>query len=136
VQVENLGSLHTDSTIETDLAIIGAGAAGLTIAREFFHTSTRVLILESGELKEKPCFTDLNTVECVDEPRFAGQIQKRLELIGALCPSWSNETQRFGVRCRVFGGSSHAWLGKSTVFDDIDFAEREWVPYSGWPFDP
>jgi hypothetical protein len=34
-----------------------------------------------------------------------------------------------------FGGSSHAWLGKSTVFNDIDFAEREWVPYSGWPFE-
>jgi choline dehydrogenase-like flavoprotein len=38
------------------------------------------------------------------------------------------------VRCRVLGGSSHAWTGKSAAFDHVDFAAREWVPYSGWPF--
>jgi choline dehydrogenase-like flavoprotein len=135
MQVENLRSLCADRTIETDLVIIGGGPAGLTIAREFFRTSTRVLILESGELKEQPCLTELNRVDSVGEPRYAAQMQKRIELVGANCPSWSNEAQRFGVRCRVLGGSSHAWLGKSTVFDDIDFAEREWVPYSGWPFE-
>ena len=133
MRIENLASLRGD-TIETDLAIIGGGAAGLTIAREFLGRPTRVLILESGELKEQPCFTELNAVESVGEPRFAAQMQKRIELVGANCPSWSNEVQRFGVRCRVFGGSSQAWLGKSTVFDEIDFAQREWVPNSGWPF--
>jgi choline dehydrogenase-like flavoprotein len=134
MQVENLRSLCADSTIGTDLVIIGGGPAGLTIAREFFGTSTRVLILESGELKEQRCFTELNTVENVGEPLNAAQIQKRIELVGANCPSWSNDAQRFGIRCRVLGGSSHAWLGKSTVFDDVDLAERQWVPYSGWPF--
>jgi choline dehydrogenase-like flavoprotein len=134
MQIEDLSSLHTDSTIEADLVIIGAGAAGLTIARELFDTRIRVLILESGVLTEQTCFTELNRVESVGEPRHAHQIRKRIELVGALCPSWSNETQRYGVRCRVFGGSSHAWLGKSSAFDDIDFAERYWVPYSGWPF--
>jgi hypothetical protein len=34
----------------------------------------------------------------------------------------------------VLGGSSHAWSGKSAAFDHVDFAAREWVPYSGWPF--
>ncbi|MBV8359860.1 MAG: GMC family oxidoreductase [Deltaproteobacteria bacterium] len=134
MQVENLDSLQTNSQIETDLVIIGGGPAGLTIAREFFSTSTRVLILESGELREEACFSALNTVESTGEPRQPAQVRKRIELVGSLCPSWSNEVQRFGIRCRVFGGSSHAWLGKSTVFDEIDFAERPWVPYSGWPF--
>lgn len=135
MQVENLGSLQANSLIETDLVIIGGGPAGLTIAREFFQTSTRVLILESGELKEEACFSALNTVESIGEPRQRAQVRKRIELVGTLCPSWSNEVQRFGIRCRVFGGSSHAWWGKSTVFDDIDFAERSWVPHSGWPFE-
>jgi choline dehydrogenase-like flavoprotein len=134
MQVENLGSLQANSPIETDLAIIGGGPAGLTIAREFFQTSTRVLILESGELNEEACFSALNTVESIGEPRQPAQVRKRIELVGTQCPSWSNEVQGFGIRCRVFGGSSHAWWGKSTVFDDIDFAERSWVPHSGWPF--
>ena len=83
MQVENLCSLRADSAIETDLVIIGGGPAGLTIAREFFGTSNRVLILESGELKEQPCFTELNTVDSVGEPRYAAQIEKRMELVGA-----------------------------------------------------
>ena len=134
MQVEDLGSLLTDATIETDLVIIGGGSAGLTIAREFFRTSKRVLILESGRLEEEPRFTELNAVESIGEPKCAAQVRKRIEFVGANCPSWSHESQTFGVRCRVLGGSSHAWAGKSTVFDDIDFAKRVWVPYSGWPF--
>jgi choline dehydrogenase-like flavoprotein len=134
MQIENLDSLCTDTILETDLAIIGAGPAGLTIAREFFQTPTRVLIVESGQLKEEPCFTELNAVESIGEPQAVAQLRKRMEFVGSNCPSWSSESQTFGVRCRVLGGSSHAWMGKSTVFDDIDFAERDWVPYSGWPF--
>jgi len=134
MQIQNLDSLPPDSTIETDLAIIGSGPAGLTIAREFCQTVTRVLIVESGQLREESRLTNLNSVESVGEPQGTAQIRKRIEFVGPNCPSWSNESQRFGVRCRVFGGSSHAWLGKSAVFDEIDFAERDWVPYSGWPF--
>ena len=52
MQIANLDSLYADSTIETDLVIVGGGPAGLTIAREFFGTSARVLVLESGDLKE------------------------------------------------------------------------------------
>jgi choline dehydrogenase-like flavoprotein len=134
MQVENLASLQANNPIETDLVIIGGGPAGLTVAREFFQSSTRVLILESGELKEETYFSALNTVESIGEPRQPAQVRKRIELVGSQCPSWSNEAQRFGIRCRVFGGSSHAWWGKSTVFDNVDFAERPWVPHSGWPF--
>jgi choline dehydrogenase-like flavoprotein len=39
------------------------------------------------------------------------------------------------VRCRVLGGSSHAWAGKSAAFENMDFAARPWVPHSGWPFE-
>ena len=133
MRVEDLSSLGTDTTIETDLVIIGGGPAGLTIAREFFGTSTRVLIVESGQLAEHPQFTDLNTVESVGEPKGEAA-RTRIELHGVHSSSWSHESQPFGVRCRVLGGSSHAWTGKSAAFGPIDFAAREWVPYSGWPF--
>ncbi len=42
--------IETNATIEADLCIIGAGAAGLTLARQFAGTSTRVCLLESGGL--------------------------------------------------------------------------------------
>jgi len=133
MRVEDLSSLGTDAMIDTDLVIIGGGPAGLTIAREFFGTSTRVLILESGKLVEDPRFTELNAVESVGEPKGVAA-RRRIECHGPLSPSWSHESQTYGVRCRVLGGSSHAWTGKSAAFDQVDFAAREWVPYSGWPF--
>jgi choline dehydrogenase-like flavoprotein len=134
LRVENLASLGWGAVIDADLAIVGGGPAGLTIAREFFGTSTQVLVLESGGLAEDPRFTDLNAVESVGEPKDDAQLRRRRAYFEAICPSWSNESQAYGVRCRVLGGSSHAWAGKVAAFDRIDFAARDWVPYSGWPF--
>jgi choline dehydrogenase-like flavoprotein len=36
-------------------------------------------------------------------------------------------------RKRVFGGATSVWGGRCLPFDPIDFEERPWVPYSGWP---
>jgi choline dehydrogenase-like flavoprotein len=134
MQVENLESLGADATLDADLVIVGGGPAGLTIAREFFGTSTRVIILESGLLQEDPRIADLNYVESIGEPKGAARVSRRVEWHGPGSRSWSTESQGYGVRCRVLGGSSHAWGGKSAAFDEIDFAARDWVPYSGWPF--
>ena len=38
----------TGTEIEADLCVIGAGAAGITIAREFAGKSIRVCLIESG----------------------------------------------------------------------------------------
>jgi choline dehydrogenase-like flavoprotein len=134
LRVENLSTVGADAVTETDLVIVGGGPAGLTIAREFFGTRTQVLVLESGQLEEDARFTALNAVESVGEPTSGAPTDKRIAFHGANSRSWLNESQAFGVRCRVLGGSSHAWVGKSAAFEDIDFAVRPWVPYSGWPF--
>jgi choline dehydrogenase-like flavoprotein len=48
------------------------------------------------------------------------------------------------ARARFLGGTSHFWhipigghqLGvRLRALDPIDFEQRDWVPYSGWPFD-
>ena len=134
MRVHNLASGDLGTTIDTDLAIVGGGPAGLTIARELFGTSIQVLVIESGQLEEESRFDSLNTVENIGQPSSAAQVRRRIAFHGANSPSWRQETQGFGVRCRVLGGSSHAWAGKSAAFDEIDFSPRAWVPYSGWPF--
>ena len=36
-------------------------------------------------------------------------------------------------RYRLFGGSTVAWGGGCLPYDTIDFEQRSFVPYSGWP---
>jgi choline dehydrogenase-like flavoprotein len=133
MQIEDLATFPANSVFEADLAIIGGGPAGLTIAREFFGTAVRVLLLESGLLAETPGHAALAELDSIGEPRTDAQKQKRIAFHGASSSSWSPDVQPYGVRCRALGGSTHAWAGKSAAFDPIDFERRSWVPYSGWP---
>ena len=40
-----------------------------------------------------------------------------------------------GCRVRYFGGTTSRWQGWCAPLHDTDFAERAWVPHSGWPID-
>lgn len=115
-------SLPQDTVIETDICIVGAGTAGITLARELIGQDFRVCLLESGGR----------------EPDQATQALYQGENVGL--PYYELDT----ARARYYGGSSHRWhvdLGDDRFglrlrpFDEIDFEYREWVPYSGWPFD-
>jgi choline dehydrogenase-like flavoprotein len=128
-----LASFGAGSALDADLVIIGGGPAGLTIARELFDHNARVLVLESGLLGEDAKTGVLNTVESVGEPKTDAQIERRIAFHSASAASWSHLEQPYGVRCRVLGGSSIAWAGKSAAFESIDFERRAWVPFSGWP---
>ena len=119
MQIEDLATHAADSRFEADLAIVGGGPAGLTIAREFFGTSTRVLVLESGLLEETPNHAALAELESIGEPRSNAQRQKRVAFHGASSSSWSPDLQPYGVRCRALGGSTHAWAGKSAAFSAL-----------------
>jgi choline dehydrogenase-like flavoprotein len=133
MHIENLSKFNSGSVFETDLVIVGGGPAGLTVAREFFGTSIRVLVVESGLLDETQEHAALAAVESIGEPLTELQKQKRIAFHGASSRLWSQNLQPYGVRCRALGGSSHAWAGKSAAFDLIDFASRSWVRSSGWP---
>jgi choline dehydrogenase-like flavoprotein len=97
--------------ITADVCIIGAGAAGITVAKEFLGTHFSVLVLESGGLDNEAVIQKLNEGEVVGLPH-AG-IEKG--------------------RFRAFGGSTIAWGGQTLRLGAFDFQERSWVPYSGWP---
>jgi len=101
--------------ITADVCIVGAGAAGITIARELASSTRRVVVLESG-------FSD---------PEASTQ---------ALYDGASRGIPYFplgdaGTRTRQFGGSTNRWNGECRPLVAIDFETRAWMPGSGWPFD-
>ena len=95
---------------EAEVVIVGAGPAGLTLARELSKVC-QVLLIECGGLSSDPEQEALLTGECAGLP-------------------YPLTT----TRARQFGGSSGLWAGYCAQFDEHDFAPREWVPRSGWPF--
>lgn len=109
------------SVIETDVCIIGAGPAGITIACELNRESFRVCLVESGGLGYEPQTEQLQRLSTVDSDLEPPHEARRRQFGGA-ANSWNVLTTRAG------GGVRYLPLS------DIDFEKREWVPYSGWPF--
>ncbi len=111
MDITDLESLPPDPALDADICIVGSGPAGLTVASELAGSGARVLILESGSLKEDDAADALNAFDSVGHPRA---------------------TTEWKTRNRIFGGTSHTWSGRCAEFDDIDYARRDWVPGSGW----
>jgi choline dehydrogenase-like flavoprotein len=100
------------TVLRADLCIVGAGAAGIAIAREFVNHASRVVVLESGGRWVGP------ETQCLCTGNIIGHQYPPLHI----------------CRRRVLGGSTSHWGGWARPLDDIDFEERGWVAYSGWPF--
>jgi choline dehydrogenase-like flavoprotein len=105
-------TLPEDHVIETDVCIVGAGAAGITLAREFIGQPFRVCLLESGGLEFDEDTQSLYRGQIIGHPYVP------LDM----------------VRLRYFGGTTNVWEGWCRPLDEIDFETRDWIPYSGWPF--
>ncbi len=131
--VTRLSGRDGGATIETDLAIVGGGPVGLAIADRCARKGMDVLLLESGLEQEDEAHEALNEVIAA-----ACAHDTNLPVVGpnfmvSQAPLWNAQHQPYGVRCRGLGGSTQAWAGKVARFDEIDFAQRSWVPDSGWP---
>jgi choline dehydrogenase-like flavoprotein len=135
MKIERLSDYEDGSTITADLAIVGGGPTGLTIATQCARAGRKVLVIESGLELENREHSTLNNIESVGELQSELQRRKRMAFHGSQLKFWSHESQPFGVRCRALGGSTHGWAGKSAPYDAIDFKHRPWVPNSGWPVD-
>jgi choline dehydrogenase-like flavoprotein len=132
MNIERLNSYPAGSRFDADVVIIGGGPSGLTIAREFIGSATKILILESGLEKEDAAHMNLVCLESMDEPKGETSLEFRKAFHGPMA-TFDQASQPFGVRTRVLGGAATHWPGKSATFDDTDFAQRDWVPNSGWP---
>ncbi len=98
---------------DSDVCIVGGGPAGISIAMRLAGAGLSVLLVESGGRKETAFARDLNR--------------------GSAFPAGSHEPLEENRR-RQWGGASAVWGGRCIPFDDVDFAARDWVPRSGWPF--
>ncbi len=107
----DIQELPENTLIESDICIVGGGAAGITLAREFIDQPYQVCLLESGGLDFEEATQSLYQGENMGVPYFPLKES----------------------RGRYLGGSTNLWAGWSRPFDDIDFEDRPWMPYSGWP---
>jgi hypothetical protein len=111
--------------VSTDVCVIGAGPAGLTLARECVGAPFEVLVLESGLYEPDAAAQDL-AASRTDSPYYEPDAMA-------------------GARRRQFGGTANewvhvAWPGMSRTYartmagEEIDFSAKSWQPGSGWPF--
>lgn len=98
--------------LQTDICIVGAGPAGITIALGLADQRCSVILLEAGGL----------------DPTEEGQAHYFGTMIGRAYPPLD------ACRIRSFGGTSNSWGGWCAALDSLDFENRPWLRGSGWPF--
>ena len=103
--------LNNDTLIEGDICIVGAGAAGISMALDWDNTNYKVVLLEGGGFEYDSKVQELYAGKTTGQPYF---------------PLMSS-------RLHYFGGTTGHWAGFCSPMDPIDFAKRKWVAHSGWP---
>jgi len=103
--------LEDGSILEGDLCIVGAGAAGISMALQWIGTPFKVLLLEAGGFDYDVLSQNHYQGESVGQPYFPLN----------------------AARLRQFGGTTGHWAGFCSPLDEIDFEDRNWVPNSTWP---
>ena len=105
-------NLENNSIINGDICIVGAGAAGISMALDLAKSSShKIILLEGGGFEYDEKMQELY------DGTTSGQRYFPLK----------------STRYHAFGGTTRLWGGFCSAMDDIDFKKREWVNYSGWP---
>jgi choline dehydrogenase-like flavoprotein len=103
--------IPSDSRLEADVAVIGAGPAGIVVALELARAGHRVLLIDSGGDSRQP----------------------RTQQLGDLAERDPSHVSMSLATSRQLGGASNLWGGRCVPFDPVDFASREIVGDSTWP---
>lgn len=101
----------SEDELQFDLCIVGAGPAGIALARRLRGSGIRVALLESGMF----------------------QVEEGVQELAAGTSSGLPYLPLQATRLRRFGGTTGHWGGQSAPLDPQDFAVRDWIPHSGWP---
>ena len=95
----------------SDVCIIGAGVAGITLASELSALDCSITLLDAGSVGYS----------------IEQQETYKAELLPAHFPD-----SRYS-RLKMLGGSSNHWENNTSPFTALDFEYRDWIPHSGWP---
>lgn len=107
----DLNQAEAREVLDTEICVVGAGAAGISMARKLLSVGHEVVLLESGGLDYEADVAALNAGENVGADYYD------LE----------------DSRLRFFGGTTAIWGGRCAEFAPIDLEKRDYVPHSGWP---
>ena len=110
--IKNAADIREGETLDSEVVIVGAGAAGIPMALEFAEAGFQVLLLESGEPGQNDEIQSLYSGTVTDQ-------------------ALHNPTDTY--RQRRLGGTAAIWGGRCVPFDPIDFEKRPYLNYSGWP---
>jgi len=107
----DLETATDDTLLDIEVCIVGAGAAGVALARDLMKAGRDVCLLEAGGMDYD------EQTQSLTKGNITGMEYYELE----------------HSRLRFFGGTTNIWGGRSIPLDRIDFEKRDWVPHSGWP---
>src|ERR1700690_2393467 len=106
--LESSSDCAADLHRKARVCIIGAGAAGVSLACDLDGYGFDVLLVEGGGLKNR-----------------VGDFYE-----GSATPPHPDPRQ---FRRVGFGGTTAVWGGRCVPFDPIDFERRDYVANTGWP---
>ncbi len=108
----NAETIQDGGIINSDIAVIGAGPAGIVLALELAKVGLDIALIESGRLDFDRAIQNLGDASYVD-----------LEFHAPM-----SECTR-----RQVGGTSTIWGGRCVPYDPVDFAQRNHISNSDWP---
>ena len=117
--ISDARELAAGQQVEGDVCIVGAGPAGITVARELIGNGARIWLLESGGRDVERRAQRLNRGQSVGYPIHLPH-QSRVRAFGGTTRHW-------------FTPGDESWAARP--LDPVDFEVRPGVRYSGWPFD-
>lgn len=100
--------LEPGALVEADVCIVGAGAAGITVARDLARAGIRVALLESGGLLPSPANTDLNRGRTLGID-YGPLHTNRLRQFGGSTGHWTGVCRRLDPGDLAGEGSQRAW---------------------------
>lgn len=107
--IQNLSETGRD--LSADVCIIGAGAAGITLAHKLSQRSLKVILCEAGGMD----YSDES--QSVYKGKVEGDPYYDIEM----------------ARLRYFGGTTNHWTGWCRPLDAYDFKEKAGIAETAWP---
>lgn len=95
------------TVVQTDVAVIGGGASGLSLASRL---NRDVIVIEGGGMHHNPERDARFTFETTGLPMDNSSLRRRL-----------------------VGGAAALWSGRCAPLDPVDLVAKPWANHSGWP---